>query len=351
MSLGFSRRDFLKASGAGLLGLFLADLRLDRVFAKHPERSEWVAAETPKQGRSTLSGVEVLSEPSFNAKRVRLFGLDEIVDISGDVEGDQGYGNPFNSTWYQINGEGYAYSGALQPVETLYQKPVYDIPEVGVLGEITVPYSDARLDASVLSKRGYRIYYSSTHWITGIFVNRSEKSIWYKIYDRQLQQSFYVGAYEMRVIAADELSPLSPEVAEADKRIYVDLATQSVTVFEGEKPVLVARCSSGAKGTETPLGEFRTFHKGPSIHMTNQGDGTENTYHLPGVPWVTFFTGTGVAFHGTYWHNNYGRPSSRGCVNLISGDAKFIYRWTRPEVPPETPYLYQPGEGTVVNVA
>ena len=98
------------------------------------------------------------------------------------------------------------------------------------------------------------------------------------------------------------------------------------------------------------MGEFRTFHKGPSIHMTNQGDGTENTYHLPGVPWVSFFTGTGVAFHGTYWHNNYGRPNSRGCVNLTPGDAKFIYRWTRPEVPLETPYLYQPGEGTLVKV-
>ena len=78
--------------------------------------------------------------------------------------------------------------------------------------------------------------------------------------------------------------------------------------------------------------------------------GTEYTYHLPGVPWVSFFTGTGVAFHGTYWHNDYGRPSSRGCVNLRSEDAKFIYRWSRPEVPLGTPYLSQPGVGTVVQV-
>ena len=340
MTLGFSRRDFLKASGAGLLGLFLADLRLERVFAEA----------SPKQGRVTLSGVEVLNEPSFNAKRVRLLGMDEIVDISGEVDGDQGYGNPFNSSWYQINGEGYAYSGAIQPVETLYQKPVFDVSEAGVLGEITVPFSDARLDMSTLAKRGYRVYYSSSHWITGVFVNQNEKSIWYRIYDRQLQQSFYVSAYEMRLISPNELTLFSPGVPEEDKRIYVDLANQFVTAFEGDKPVLAARCSSGSKGTRTPMGEFRTFHKGPSIHMTNQGDGTENTYHLPGVPWVTFFTGTGVAFHGTYWHNNYGRPSSRGCVNLTSSDAKFIYRWTRPEVPLETPYLYQPGEGTLVEV-
>lgn len=340
MSSSFSRRDFLKASSAGLLGLFLADLRLERAFA----------AETPTQGRITLSGVELFSEPFFNARKTYTFGRDAIVDISGEFEGDKGYDNPFNSTWYRINQEGYTYSGWVQPVKTLHQKPGFDIPEAGVLGEITVPFCDTRRDVSIFAKRGYRIYYSSAHWITGMVVNRDEKSIWYKIYDRQIQESLYVPVHEMRVIPPGEFSLLSPGIPEEAKRIYVDLASQSVTAFEGEKPVLVARCSSGAKGTGTPLGEFRTYHKGPSVHMTNQGDGTENTYHLPGVPWVSFFTGTGVAFHGTYWHNDYGRPSSRGCVNLTPDVAKFIYRWTRPEVPPETPYLYQLGEGTLVQV-
>lgn len=337
----FSRRDFLKASGAGLLSLFLIDLRLDRAFA----------VDVPTQGRMTVSEVELFSEPSFSARKLHLFGRDEVVDLTGASGGENGYGNPFNSTWFQINGEGYAYSGFIQPVETLYQKPVFDIPRTGVLGEVTVPVCDTRLASSILVKQGYRLYYSSTHWVTGAFVNRNEKSIWYKIYDRQLQQSFYVSAYDVRLVPSNELSLLSPEVPEEDKRIYVDLATQTVTAFEGVKSVFMARCSSGAKGTDTPLGDFQTFHKGPSVHMTNQGDGSENTYHLPGVPWVSFFTGSGVAFHGTYWHNNYGRPSSRGCVNLTSSDAKFIYRWSRPEVPPETPYLYQPGSGTCVQVA
>ncbi|MBI5839816.1 MAG: L,D-transpeptidase [Chloroflexi bacterium] len=340
MELRFSRRDFLKVSSAGLLGLFLAELRLDRAFA----------AETPKQGRMTLSGGELFNEPFFNAKKIHTFGRDEIVEITGESEGDQGYGNPFNAIWYVINNEGYIYSGAVQPVDTLHQKPVFDIPEAGVLGEITVPFCDTRLDMSILAGRGYRVYYSSTHWITDVAVNRNEKSIWYKIYDRQIQESFFVPAHEMRLISPSELSLLSPEVPEENKYIYVDLATQTVTAFEDEKPVLVTRCSSGAKGTRTPLGEFRTFHKGSSIHMTNQGDAVGHIYDLPGVPWVSFFTGNGVALHGTYWHNDYGRPRSRGCVNLTPGDAKFIYRWTRPEVPPETQYLYKPGEGTLVKV-
>ena len=340
MNLNFSRRDFLKASGAGLLGLFLVDLRLERV----------LAAETPKQGRSTVSGVSVFSEPFFNANTISLLRQDEVVEITAEIQGDKGYSNLFNSTWYQINGEGYVYSGTIQPVETLHQKPIFDIPQINVLGEITVPFSDTRRASSVFADRGYRIYYSTTHWITGVVVNRDEKSIWYKIFDRQTQETLYVATHEMRVVSPDELTRLSPEIPEENKRIYVDLATQTVTAFEGQNPIFVTRCASGAKGTETPLGEFRTYHKGPSVHMTNQGDGTENTYHLPGVPWVSFFTGSGVAFHGTYWHNDYGRPSSRGCVNLTPADAKFIYRWTRPEVPIGTPYVNQPGEGTLVQV-
>ena len=340
MDLSFSRRDFLKVSSAGLLGLFLADLRLERV----------LAAETPKQGRSTLSGIEVFNEPFFNATKMYLLRQDEVVEITAAVEGDKGHGNPFNSTWYRVNNEGYTYSGWLQPVETLHQKPMVNIPEGGVLGEITVPFSDTRRSSSVFAERGYRVYYSTTHWIMDTLVNRDEKSIWYRIYDRQTKETLYIPTHEMRVVSSNELLPLSPGIPEENKHIYVDLATQTVTAFEGENPVLITRCSSGAKGTETPLGEFRTYHKGPSIHMTNQGDGSPNTYHLPGVPWVSFFTGTGVALHGTYWHNDYGRPSSRGCVNLKSEDSRFLYRWTRPEVPVGTPYLNKPGEGTLVQV-
>ena len=340
MYLGFSRRDFLKASGAGLLGLFLADLRLERVFA----------AETPKQGRVIDSGVELFSEPYFGAEITHLFGRDQVVEITGEVQGDQGYGNPFNSVWYRINNEGFVYSGRIQPVETKHQLPVFNIPEEGALGEITVPFSDTKRAISTYADRAYRIYYGTTHWIIETLVNRAEKSIWYKIYDSQLKESFYVPAHEMRVVPPGELALLSPEVPDEAKRVYIDLATQTVTAFEGEMPVFVTRCASGAKGTDTPLGDFRTYHKGPSVHMTNQGDGTENTYHLPGVPWVSFFTGSGVALHGTYWHNDYGRPSSRGCVNLTPSDSKFFYLWTRPNVRPETPYLFRPGEGTLVQV-
>ncbi|MBI3739220.1 MAG: L,D-transpeptidase family protein [Chloroflexi bacterium] len=336
--LPFSRRDFLKLSGAGMLGMLLAELRLDRAFAA-----------PAAQGRMTLSGLNLYSDPSFNARKLHVYGRDEVVKITAEVDGDAG--NPYNSKWYQINGEGYTYSGWVQPVESNYQRPVFQIPSEGQLGEITVPFSDTRTDPSMWAETGYRVYFGTTHWVTGISVNKYEKGVWYEIYDSHLQKSFHVPATDMRLVPDDELTLLSPDVPEERKHIYVDTATQSVTAFEDDQAVLTARCSSGGKGTKTPLGDFQTFHKGPTIHMTNDGEaGAGRGYDLPGVPWVSFFTSTGVSFHGTYWHNDYGKPRSHGCVNLTPSDAKFIYRWTRPNVPRETQYLYKPGEGTRVQI-
>ncbi|NWG05253.1 MAG: L,D-transpeptidase [Chloroflexi bacterium] len=335
-----TRRDFLKLVSAGMLAFALKDLRVDRVRA----------ASVPTQGRIVFSGIPLYDAPAFLANKIHAFGKDEVVKISGlEEEGEQG--NPFNSTWYKID-VGYVYSGYVIPVETNYQKPVFTIPAAGQVGEITVPFSDTRLAPYVYAKRGYRLYYGSTHWVKRAVVTREEKSIWYEIYDFHLKKSFYVPTYDMRLIPNEELTLLSPEVPEEQKNIVVDLSTQMVTAFEGERLVFSQRCSSGSKGTETPKGEFRTYHKGASIHMTNEGDAVEeeSVYSLPGVPWCTFFTGIGNAFHGTYWHNDYGRPRSHGCVNLPSEAAKFIYRWTRPNVPPDTEYLHLPGEGTKVQV-
>jgi hypothetical protein len=58
-------------------------------------------------------------------------------------------------------------------------------------------------------------------------------------------------------------------------------------------------------------------------------------YELVGVPWTSFFTMTGYAFHGTYWHDNFGVPMSRGCVNMRPDDAKWLFRWSTPAAAPE----------------
>ena len=338
-SLGFTRRDFLKASAAGMLGALLAEAGVGRA-----------AAKALTQGRMTLSGIGLYKEPAFKATKLHAYGRDEVVMITGEVTGEAG--NPFNSKWYELNGEGYTYSGWVQPVESRYQRPEFDVPAGGQrLGEITVPFSITRLQPSAWSKNGFRGYYGTTYWVRGVAANPQEKSIWYEIYDEHLRASLFVDCADMRLLPYDELGPLASEVQDARKYVHVDTATQTVTAFEDDRAVLSARCSSGGKSTKTPLGEFQTYHKGASIHMTNDGAaGAGRGFDLPGVPWVTFFTGSGVSFHGTYWHNDYGTPRSHGCVNLLPEDAKFIFRWTNPVVPMDTAYLHQPGTGTRVEV-
>jgi hypothetical protein len=332
-----SRRDFLKLSASGALALALSEMSIDRALAAPPA----------SHGRITWSGIPLYDEPSFNAKKLSLFGIDQVVELISEVEGDEG--NSYNKAWYEVE-NGYTYSGWLQPVETRLNKPVYEIPVKGQIGEITVPVSETRLSPYTYAKNGYRLYYQTTHWVTKVVITREEKSIWYEIYDSYMQKSFYVPYYNMRLVPNEELTLLSPDVPETDKLVHVDLSIQLVTAFEGDNTVFSARCSSGSKGTRTPTGEFLTYHKGPSVHMTNQGDSVNHIYNLPGVPWCTFFTGSGNAFHGTYWHNDYGRPRSHGCVNLKSDDAKWLYRWTRPNVPPDVDYLHLPGEGTRVQI-
>lgn len=71
------------------------------------------------------------------------------------------------------------------------------------------------------------------------------------------------------------------------------------------------------------------------------GGTTGGGYDLAGVSWTTLFVGNGVAIHSTFWHNNFGEPTSHGCVNAAPEDAKWIFRWTKPIV------AYDPGDLTV----
>jgi lipoprotein-anchoring transpeptidase ErfK/SrfK len=332
-----TRRDLLKLGGAGLLALAMSNVRLE----------EAQALESPAsfQGRATFSGVQMYEAPSFKAVQTpKKLGKDEVLDVQALTIGDGDY----NRIWYRTP-RGFTYSGWLQPVQTQHQPVVTSLPRSRVLGEVTVPFAETRRYANPYADRSYRMYYGSTHWVTNLFQYEDDGSWWYEVFDKQADLKLYVNTTDMRLMPDAELAPLSPNVPEAQKFIHVDLRTQYVTAFEGEKMVYRSRCSSGA-GPKTPLGDFRTYHKGPSIHMTNEGDDTNHVYNLPGVPWTTFFTGNGEAFHGTYWHNDFGKPRSHGCVNLPNVAAKFIYRWTTPVVPPDTDYLYMPGSGVAVTV-
>jgi lipoprotein-anchoring transpeptidase ErfK/SrfK len=49
-------------------------------------------------------------------------------------------------------------------------------------------------------------------------------------------------------------------------------------------------------------------------------------YYLPNVPYTMYFY-RGYGLHGTYWHANFGRPMSHGCVNLPTYEAQWLFNW------------------------
>lgn len=289
-------------------------------------------------GRVTISEIGVFQQPSLESDRLRSRQRDDLVSIFEEINSP--YGPPLNPHWYKVIG-GYCHSAYLQRVETSHLNyPLKEIADGGQLGEVTVPYTQSmRLSTHQGWTPLYRLYFESVHWITGIDEG-PDGGPWYRLTDELLHVDYHVRATHLRPITNQELSPISPEVPPEKKLIEVSLLDQTLTAYENEKVVLQTFISSGLPNlsgipsdipTVTPRGKFTIDLKMPSKHM---GDGhlTDeiNAYELPGVPWACFFDPTGVAFHGTYWHNNFGSRMSHGCVNMRSEDAKWLYRWTTP---------------------
>jgi lipoprotein-anchoring transpeptidase ErfK/SrfK len=335
----FSRRDFLKLSGYGLMGIFLPELS-----SQLSQQDEF----SNLQGRIIDRIVWAHEEPNSKSKRTKLYWHDLVVPITNTTVSDDE--SAYNRIWYELEDGGYAYSGGIQPVRTILNKP-QQIPTRGVLGEVSVPYTDAYLEADTNSDLMYRLYFETVHWVAGA-VDSTDGSIWYRLLDDKFDQYYYVPAKHIRLLSNDELSPLSPNVPEENKRFEVRLDDQLLLAYESERIVYATRVSTGGKRLSgkytTPVGDFITYHKRPTRHMA-AGDIASNGFDLPGVPWVLYITEGGISFHGTYWHNDYGRPHSHGCINMTPQAAKWLFRWTMPTVPPDK-YLIYGYVGTKVEI-
>lgn len=297
-------------------------------------------------GRVTLSGHKLYEAPDTGSAVLEAMDMDSLWEITGATISEDSSAS--NRIWYELDGQGFAHSSQIQPVTRKINEPALSIPDEGCLGEATVPYIDAYTSTDADRSIAYRFYYASTFWITDRLVD-SEGTVWYEVLDDYTYQSFYVPGVYVRLVPDSELTAISPDVPSEEKKIVVDLATQFLTAYEGEKPVFMARISSGVRTSEggfaTPRGYYRTTFKRPCRHMITQASEYGSGFNLPGVPWVSYFSSEGIAFHGAYWHNNFGVPNSHGCVNMTPQAAKWVYRWTDPNVPPGN-YYYTGSYGT-----
>lgn len=325
-----SRRDFLKLSLLGLLGAG---------FAPRPPFRDRYFPDLGLIGRITTDEegfAPIYTRPDFESEVVRKTKFDELLHIYDELTVEMG--EKHNNLWYRVWG-GYLHSTYVQRTYYRLNTPLKDIPECGQLAEVTVPYTQT-YSYNVYKgwQKSYRLYYSSNHWITG--AQKGPDGLpWYQITSELSKTLVYYASQEhLRPIPNAELSPHSLYVPENKKRIEIFLAEQTLTAFEYDKPVLQGPISSGLyskdippQGTRTPTGRFYVTLKVPSRHMgiiNFTKDTVSDTY--PGVPWATFFHESGVAIHGTYWHNNFGHRMSHGCINMRNQDAKWLFRWTTP---------------------
>jgi hypothetical protein len=131
-----------------------------------------------------------------------------------------------------------------------------------------------------------------------------------------------------------------PEVADSEKWIDVDLASQSLVAYVGARPVYVTLISSGRSSPDpldptrdfkTPNGTFRITSK--HLSATMDGDhAVDGPYSIEDVPYVMYFQ-LAYALHAAFWHNAFGRPRSHGCINLAPDDARWLFSWVDPPLP------------------
>ena len=354
-----SRRSFLKLSNYGFAALTLSSIQASRFSTSlRSEENYNLALKNMKaNGLLSTSGhqewtphhygrvidpyIEVYSEPSFEAQRLEILWKDAIVPLVGIFYNEETESH--NKVWYKISADGFVHSGVIQPVNTELNNESSDIPLGGRLAEVTVPFTDSIWSLEKPNSTAYRFYYQTTHWVVDLHYTEDGEP-WYMLIEDKWELRYFVRARHLRLMPYDELSPISLDVPSQLKHIEIHLPQQYLIALEDSIPVFMARVATGGKFIDgdftTQTGHYITFHKRPSRHMA-AGNLAAGGYDLPGVPWISYFTESGISLHGTYWHNNFGKPRSHGCVNLTTQAAKWIYRWTLPIVPYNEQRIYE----------
>jgi lipoprotein-anchoring transpeptidase ErfK/SrfK len=360
MKSKFSRRDFLKLGGLTMSGLAFSPFV--------PNLTDFDDSFVVRIATEQMPVRKTASDES----RIELtWYRDDLVHVYEEFMAEEPKHNP---VWYRVWG-GYLHRGRLHRVKTIFQ-PSQDVSEGGKkrLGEVTVPYTTPYRFSKA---RGWEpltppLYYGSIHWIVATEEGPAMADYngpWYKVFDElDSNVPYFVPAIHIKLYGDDIFDPITPEIALEDKMIEVNLTTQRLIAYEYGKSVFETNISSGIRGggfsgekgisTTTPDGTHKVIWKQPAKHMGNsyfsigqQGNllADADNYVLPGVPWSTFFTTAGHAFHGTYWHENFGANMSHGCINMRSEEANWIFRWVKPSHTPDD-VSTKPGQGTTIEI-
>ncbi|HEU5076981.1 MAG TPA: L,D-transpeptidase [Polyangiaceae bacterium] len=226
----------------------------------------------------------------------------------------------------------------------------YDIREVGLpvafarqAGATWWDYKDGKLErGESLGWREFVALTGQTRELHGIRMVEARNGRWLKRSDLKV---------------APKNSKLPHFARKGVKWIDISIVNQTMVLWEGETPIYATLVSTGRDGLgepgktlSTPRGTFRIYQK--HVTTTMDSDVADHEFELRDVPWVMYFKG-GYALHAAYWHDDFGRTRSHGCINVAPIDARYAFQWATPDVPEHWHAAYASdvtSNGTLVHV-
>ena len=146
----------------------------------------------------------------------------------------------------------------------------------------------------------------------------SDGAIWYDVGENE-----WVRYHTVALLTVRE----QPRGLEAHEFwVDVDLTQQVFAAYEGERMVFAGLIASGLPRWATRRGLFRVWRTDLTTPMAGGVVG-DDYYYLEEVPHNLFFDGA-IALHGAYWHDDFGRPKSHGCVNIAPRAAEWLFFWS-----------------------
>lgn len=197
----------------------------------------------------------------------------------------------------------------------------YEGLEIGASDQLDFAFAKGRR-AAIRDESGSRVRWAEQRELLRVARTEGDRVI--------LRDGHWLSASDVHL---PRFVPPPEEVFAGEIFIDIDLREQMLIVYRGARPIFVTLVSTGRPNTPTREGVFPIWVKLAETDMSNLRDEEARSHYLmEGVPWAQFFDAD-IGLHAVYWHNDFGRARSNGCVNLAPRDAKRIFEMTRPSLP------------------
>ncbi len=134
---------------------------------------------------------------------------------------------------------------------------------------------------------------------------------------------------EGRFVGVVQPNTTPPAGVTNNRWIDINLAEQTLAVYENNQLVFATMIASGLDPFWTQPGLFQIYQKKITEDMSGAFEADKSDfYYLENVPYTMYFD-KARAIHAAYWRTFLGYPQSHGCINMSVGDAAWMFNWAQ----------------------